>query len=186
MKLVIQYVPNLKIRKWKDEDVMMMMWIAYWCDLRIMELLPRKAEDFNLKDMEIYLGKTKNEKEAYAIIPPSFIPELSQWLQSKTGPLFPGLTYHTVYTWLKTIGQKLDIPAFTKKQSDTGEKTVTHIFRKSMSKDLLYGNHGTKTPINVISKHLRHKGRNPIASTYQYLKLDSEDVKDWFMNQNTE
>ena len=183
MKQMIDAIPLLKIRKWLDQDIQMLMWIAYWLDLRIMELIPRKAEDFDIESGELYLGKTKNDKEAYAIIPPSFRPELGLWLQGKSGELFPGLEYHNVYFWMKKLGKLLDIKALTTGQALTGEKTVTHIFRKSMSKDLLYGIHGSKTPINVISKHLRHKGRNPIASTYQYLKLDSEDVKDWFNEQ---
>ena len=183
MKTLIDAIPLLKIRKWKDNDIAMLMWICYWLDLRIMEILPRNAEDFDIDSGELYLGKTKNDKEAYAIIPPAFRPELRQWLDGKTGPLFPGLDYHNVYFWMKRLGKMLDIAALTTSQEVTGEKTITHIFRKSMSKDLLYGVHGQKTPINVISKHLRHKGRNPIASTYQYLKLDSEDVKDWFENQ---
>lgn len=184
MYQAVQAIPSLHIRKWNDYDIQMMMKCCYWIDLRIMEIIPRNAEDFDLIDGELYLGKTKNDKEAYAIIPPDFRPELIEWLKRKTGPLFPGLSYHNVYGWLKKLGEQLDIKAWTIPQSVSGEKTVTHIFRKSMSKDLLYGLHGERTPINVISKHLRHKGRNPIASTYQYLKLDTEDVKDWFNQQN--
>ena len=183
MRQVLEAIPRLKIRKWKDEDVVMLMQMCYWCDLRIMEAIPRLVEDFDLNRGVIYLGKTKNEKAAEAVIYPTFLPELRLWLKDKKGPLFPGLNYPTVYNWLKRLGKILDIKAWTESQTITGEKTVTHIFRKSMSKDLYYGTYGEKTPLTVISKHLRHKGRNPMDMTYHYLKLDTEDVKEVFDKQ---
>lgn len=179
---IIETIPDLHIRKWKDEDIAMLFRICYWLALRISEAIRLKAEDFDLLHYEVYLGKTKTEKEDYATIPRLFIPELELWLSERKGELFPGLNYHVIYFWLQRLGKMLNIAAFTTSQSETGEKTKTHIFRKSMAKDMLYGTWtpGRKAPINVISRQLRHKGKNSMYMTERYLRVDNETVKDWW------
>ena len=173
-------IPSLKIRKWKDEDVAMVVFkIPYWCGLRMGESIRLCAEDFNLSEKTIYLGKTKTHKEDYAPIPDIFLPELGQYLLGKEGQLLPKCNYYTVYHWLKQLGKMLDIPALTTHQSITGEKTVTHIFRKSIGKDMLYGIHGPKAPLNIVAKQLRH---NDLVTTSKYLKVGIEDVKDWWQS----
>lgn len=180
--LCIKTVPQLKIRKWKDEDVIMVVFeIPYWLGLRMGESIRLSVEDFDLDSKECYLGRTKTHKEDYAPIPGDFIPKLSLYLQGKTGELLPGCSYQVVYYWLKRLGRMLDIPALTTPQSVTGEKTVTHIFRKSIGKDMLYGVHGSKAPLNVVSKQLRH---NDLVTTSKYLKVGIEDVKDWWQGKN--
>ena len=181
---ILEAIPRLGIRKWLDSDIQMLMKICYWCALRFNEGARLKVEDFNLKNLEIFLGKTKTNKEDIATIPPSFVQELSNFLEGKQGPLFPGLEYQTAIKWIYRLGKMLDIKAWTTPQRITGEKTKTHIFRKSISKDLYLGTWTEqKAPLNVVSKKLRHKGRNPAGTTWQYLKLDTEDVKEW-ENQN--
>src|SRR5574342_1043042 len=171
MKEMIESVPELKIRKWKDEDVQMMMWICYWCNLRISEALKLSVNDFDIERREVNLGKTKTEGAAKATIPEPFIPELSLYLIGKANYLLPGCNRQIFGLWLKRLGKMLDIPALTTSQNETKEKTVCHIFRKSMAKDMLYGVHGKKASLNVVSKHLRHKGKNALSSTQEYLKV---------------
>lgn len=177
---VLEAIPSLHIRKWKDEDIQMLFRMAYWLELRFGEAIRLQAEDFDLIMNKVYLGKTKANKNDDTGIPPLFRMELSLYLQGKTGPLFPGLTYGTAVKWLERLGKTLNILAWTVKQSETGEKTKTHIFRKSMAKDLLYGTFGKKAPVNVISQSLRHKGKNPLATTFHYLKVSSDDVNNWW------
>lgn len=177
---VIEAIPTLHIRKWKDEDIQMLFKIAYACCLRISEALKLTAEDFDISAYQVFLGKTKNEKNTYATIAPEYLAEVSLWLQGKTGLLWPGLTYGTIIKWIQRLGKDLQIKAWTTSQSISGEKTKTHIFRKSIGKDMMWGTKdGRKAPVNVISGKLRHKGKNPLATTAQYLKLGIEGVKDW-------
>jgi len=180
----IEAIPRLHIRKWKDEDVAMVVFkIPYWLGLRMGESIRLKAEDFDLKNKECYLGRTKTHKEDYAPIPDLFVPELSLYLLGKAGELLPECSYHVVYHWLARLGVMLDIPAFKTLQSITGEKTKTHIFRKSIGKDMIYGVHGSKAPLNVVSKQLRH---NDLVTTSKYLKVGIEDVKDWWQSNKDE
>lgn len=181
-ELCIKTIPQLKIRKWKNEDVAMVVFkIPYWLGLRMGESIRLQAEDFDIPAKECYLGRTKTHKEDYAPIPNDFIPELDLYLLGKKGQLLPNCSYQVVYYWLKRLGKMLDIPALNTAQSITGEKTVTHIFRKSIGKDMLYGVHGSKAPLNVVSKQLRH---NDLVTTSKYLKVGIEDVKDWWQQKD--
>lgn len=177
---VLGAIPSLKIRKWKDEDIQMLFKCCYWLELRFGEAIRLNVEDFDLDVNEVLLGQTKTEKNDKAMIPAPFKPELSIWLMDKKGPLFPGLTYGTAIKWIQRLGKTLNIIAWTTPQSETGEKTKTHIFRKSIGKDMIYGTFGRKAPLSVITKGLRHRGRSPLATTIHYLKVDGEDVKDWW------
>lgn len=177
---VLAAIPSLKIRKWSDGDIQMLMKIAYWCALRWGEAIKRKVEDFDIERGIIYLGDTKANDNDTATIPRFFLPELAMFLDGKTGPLYPGLSYDTSRKWIITLGKQLDIKAWKTPQSESHEKTKTHIFRKSLAKDQLYGTYGKKAPLPTISKTLRHKGKNPLASTIHYLKADGEDVKDYW------
>lgn len=177
---VLDTIPELHIRKWKDADIQMMFKIDYWCGLRFGEGCRIKAEDFDVDIGEIYLGQTKANKDDVAYIPSNFKDELRYYLKDKKGPLFPGLTYGTAIKWIERLGKMLNIPAWTTPQDVTGEKTKTHIFRKSIGKDMIYGTYGAKAPITFVSKTLRHKGRSPLDTTYHYLKVGAEDVKDYW------
>ena len=106
---IINTIPELKIRKWKDWDVEMLFKILYNCALRPMEGIRLKKEDIDLENREIYLGQTKTTSEDYAVIPTSFIDELQLWLNTKKpGELLPKLTYITFYFWLKRSGVASD------------------------------------------------------------------------------
>ena len=177
---LLDAVPSLGIRKWKDEDIVMLFKICYWLALRIGEGIKVKAEDFDLELKYLHLGKTKTDKMDKRIIPTVFIPELEVYLTGKTGQLFPELKYDNVYGWLIKLGKKLNIEALTKSQSETGEKTKTHIFRKSRGKDMFFGSRtGHKADIGSISDRLGHKGKNRFAMTMEYLKLGNEGVRNY-------
>lgn len=174
---MLDTIPKLNIRKWNDDDIRMLFKIAYWCGLRMIEATRLKAEDFNILLREVYLGKTKTKREDYATIPTPFIPELEEYLKNKHGELFPDCNSQIVRVWLTKLGKILDIPAFTTPESVTGEKTKTHIFRKSIGKDMLYGTHVPQAPLNIIQKTLRHES---LDTTSKYLQAGNEDVKVWW------
>ena len=176
---ILNYIPFLKIRKWKDEDIKFLFKISYWCGLRFIEACLLKNEDIDIERREIHLGQTKTEKNAKVVIPDPFLNELIDWLVVKEqGRLFPGLGYDTAYKWLKKIGRELHIEALNTPQAVSGEKTVTHIFRKSIGKDMMFSTHTKQAaPLNVISKQLRHKD---IKSTQEYLKVGDEVVKEFW------
>src|SRR2546427_9049248 len=137
--LLLADIPRLKIRKWKDDDVRMLFKICYWLALRIGEGLRLSVDDFDLDLMYVYLGKTKTTYNDKRIIPVAFIPELKSYLHTRSGDLFHGMKYDSVYGWLIRLGKMLDIKALTTKQSESKEKTKTHIFRKSRGKDMYFG-----------------------------------------------
>ncbi len=180
---VLDEIPTLSIRKWYDEDVCMLLKLLYWCALRPIEGIRLKKEDFDLESRKIDLGKTKTKANDKAPIPSRFVSELEAYLINKEGGrLFDGLTYNTFYPWLKKLGKKLDIPSWTTHQALTGEKTVGHIFRKSIGKDMLTGVHrnkdGNKFAIPIISKQLRHA--KPSITIDSYLKSTIEAVlEEW-------
>jgi integrase len=175
---IINYIPVLGIRKWKNDDIKMLYKTMYYCALRANEAISLKKESFNLVDREIYLGKTKTKKQDTAHIPHIFVNELTLWLSVKEkGRLFEGLTYDRVYHWCRKIGLDLDISAWQSNEAEVGEKVVTHLFRKSIGKEMLNGTHGEKaSAIPVISKHLRHA--KPSMTVDHYLKASLESVKE--------
>ena len=180
---IINTIPELKIRKWKDWDVEMLFKILYNCALRPMEGIRLKKEDIDLENREIYLWQTKTTSEDYAVIPTSFIDELQLWLNTKKYVVNPGerllpkLTYITFYFWLKRLGKMCDVPAWTTSQEKSHEKTVGHGFRKSVGKDMLDGRFGNAAKdIPIVQKHLRHKTSGMTVD--YYLKVGSEPVKE--------
>lgn len=172
---IIAAIPTLKIRKWNDRDVEYLFKILYHMALRPIEGIKLSKEDFDIKNRFVYLGKTKTSNADKAIIPRIFEDELVLYLDSKEeGRLFPGLTYRTLWTWLKRLGKELDIDAWKKGNSaKQGEKTVGHIFRKSWGKDAL--NELGMDKIDIIAQHLRHK--KPSMTFDHYLHANIEKVK---------
>lgn len=179
--MILAAIPRLNLRKFAIEDVQMFMKISYWLALRFGETLKLSVDDFDFDRNEAWLGKTKTEKGATANIPPPFRGELMVYLEGKTGPLFPGWKYITVLKQIEKLGKILNIKAWTTSQEDSGEKTKTHIFRKSIGKDMFYGEYNKeRAPLTFISKTLRHGGKNPLGTTIKYLKVGNEEVKDWW------
>jgi len=173
-KMVLNAIPNLKIRKWYDFDIVMLFKIQYECALRPSEGIRLCKEDFNIKDRIIYLGKTKTTKGDKVVIPKNFVSELENYLNEKDqGRLFPDLTYHTYIYWLERLGKRLQIKAWITPQNESGEKTKGHIFRKSKGKDLL--KEIGLNELDIISKHLRHS--KPSITFDSYLKASTEAVK---------
>ena len=182
---VLEAIPRLNLRKFTVEDVRTLFRLTYYLGLRISETMKLHAEDFDFEQMQVFLGKTKTETADYAVIPSIFLADIHACLYGKSGLLFPGFTYITVYKWVERLGRMLDILAWTVPESITGEKTKSHIFRKSIGKDMLYGISGRKAPINIISRQLRHKGKNAILTTEAYLRANNDTVKDWW-SENSE
>ena len=173
---VLDEIPRLKIRKWKDDDIRFLFKILYHMALRPSEGIKLHKENFDLKNRTVYLGKTKTIDKDNAIIPLNFMDELTSYLITKDdGPLFPGLNYNIFWKWLKRLGIMLNIEAWLPdNRIRTGENTVGHIFRKSYGKDMLkefgYDN------IDVIAAHLRHN--KPSMTLDNYLKANKQKVKD--------
>lgn len=175
--IVLQTIPDLNIRKWHNMDVQMLFQILYWCGLRPSEGIKLEKEDFDFERREITLHRTKTHKMDYVTIPLLFIDDLRQYIDIKpNGRIFPDLTYMTMYYWIIRLGEKLKIPAWTINESESGEKTKGHIFRKSIGKDMVMGIHGKKVSGYVVSKHLRHGDER--TTFKHYLKVDIEQVKD--------
>lgn len=176
--LILLYVTNnLKSKKLKSIDIQMIFKIAYHAGLRINEVLKLSKSSFNFNLLQINLGKTKTKSHDLATFPNSFSLELQDYLFNdrslilKSDLLFP-ISRQTVYTWIMQIGLALQIPAWTTPQTESGEKTKTHLFRKSIAKNMLY----KKAPLNVIMNKLRHTN---LATTSDYLKLNLSDVQTW-------
>ena len=178
MQKAIDYIPDLKIRKWKDLDIEMLFKTLYYCALRPTEGITLSKESFDLEEREIALGQTKTKKQDFAPIPKIYIPELEAYLRTKKpGRLLPGLTYNAAYRWFKRLGIMCNITAWTTNQSASGEKTVGHVFRKSVGKDMLDGKYGPMAKqIPIISKQLRHA--NVATTMNHYLKAEIEAVKE--------
>lgn len=170
-------IPSLTLKKWSHTQVQFLLKCCYWCGLRPSEGCRLKAEDFDFDRHELFLGKTKTEKGATQNIPPQFELEAKEYVKDQKGRLFPGLTRLPMYRWLKKLGVDLNLDCFTEHIDETGEDTVCHIFRKTMGKDMLYGTHGRKAPLNIIMKSLRH---TTLDTTVNYLKIRQEEVKDWW------
>ena len=183
MNLILDSIPSLKIRKWEDYDIQMLFKILYWCALRPTEGILLQKSDFNFNNRTINLGQTKTKKNDAALIPQRFCQELEDYINTKeNGRLFVGLTYHNLWEWLKKLGKSLNIEAWITPQNETGEKTVGHIFRKSIGKAMVYGeikdDKGGKFTIPTISKHLRHK--KPSMTEDHYLKASMSQVAELF------
>ena len=177
---MINFIPELRIRKWKDLDVEYAFKIAYYSALRLgAEVADRTKEDFDLERQEIFLGKTKTSLNDYAPIAPPFIPELKLYLSGKAPlePILKDCDAQNMYKWLMKMGEELKIEALITPQSITGEKTKLHIFRKSMLKDMFYGTFGMTANIGQAQSQARHK--NPMT-TGRYLRLDGEGAKEYW------
>ena len=171
---IMDYIQHkLKHQKLDYTEIQMLFKIAYHCGLRVNEVLKLKKNDFDFNLLEVNLGHTKTEERGRASIPQSFVPELQEFLANHTNNyLIFGVSRQTAYVWLMQIGKALSISALITPQSETREKTKTHIFRKSIGKDMLY----KKAPLNIIQRKLRH---NNINTTSEYLKIKLNDVKNW-------
>jgi len=176
-KTILNSIPDLHIRKWKDSQVQMLFKISYFCALRISETIKLRKEDFDIEKLSVWLGKTKTKKGDSATIPEFFVYELKVYLNmQEEQQLFAGMNRFVVWKWTERLGEMLDITAWTTPQSETFEKTKTHIFRKSYLKDMLYGMFGQKVPLNVIMQKARHTN---MQTTSGYLRVNNDVVKDY-------
>ena len=175
---ILNYVKNkLTTRKLDSTDIQMIFKISYHGGLRINECLKLCKNNFDFSRNLITLGHTKTHENDFATFPNSFSNELKQYLEveravlSKTDLLFP-VSRQTIYIWLMDIGKALNIAAWTTTQKESHEKTKTHIFRKSIGKDMHYKG----APDNVVMTKLRHTN---LETTTKYLRLNNKDVQRW-------
>jgi len=174
---ILNSISDLHIRKWKDSQVQMLFKISYFCALRISETIKLRKEDFDIETSLVWLGKTKTEKGASATIPEFFRYELKVYLDlQEESELFSGMNRFIVWKWTKRLGEILDITAWTTPQSESFEKTKTHIFRKSYLKDMYHGLFGESVPLNVIMKKARH---TDMKTTSDYLRVNNDVVIAW-------
>jgi len=153
LQSMIDYIPELMLRKYRVIDVEYLYRISYWCGLRITECCKLKTADFDLASKIVFLGKTKTKKHDKAQIPDPFLPALKKYLaRHKPGFLIPGCNRFIVHQWLTKTGEALQIKALTTPQEVTGEKTKCHIFRKSIGKDMLAGTWGVKADLPLVQK----------------------------------
>lgn len=171
-KQILDYCDKLKLHKLTSKDVKMIFKIAYYSGLRVNEVLKLYKKDFDLNLLEINLGNTKTEQRGLASFPSSFSTELKEYLDTRNNDLLFPISRQQAYNYLMIIGKALNITALITPQTETHEKTKTHIFRKSVGKDMLY----KKAPLNIIQRKLRH---NNINTTSDYLKIKLNDVKNW-------
>jgi len=164
-----------KVRGFKPYDIVMLFKLCYECALRINEALKLEPKNFDFDNLEVELGKTKTHENDATTIPPKFVESLELYMNKKSGIIW-SLSRQAVTGWLKNWGEVLAIPSLTTAQAETHEKTVTHIFRKSKAKDMLYAG----APLNIVMKKLRH---TDLQTTTDYLKLKLEDVKVWEASQ---
>ncbi len=179
---VIDSIPLLKIRKWKDEDVQFLFKIMYWSGLRPMEAIKLCKEDFHLRTRTIDLHATKTKKIDYGMFPQHFGPELAEWLNRKEdGRLFADLKYITFYFWIRRLGKMHGIKAWNTPKSESHEMTKGHLMRKSIGKNLLAGVHvapdGSEYTIFDVSPLLRHKDITVTANHYLKTSLDAVKKK---------
>lgn len=179
---LIAAVDRIDFRDHDAGAVKMLFKLTYWCALRIREALSLKWSDIDWDAGTITLRKTKTEKNVPVLIPPPFMEELDAWYQKRNPStddllIWPGIKYINVYFWLKRIGMLTGLEALQAGQKDTGEKTMAHIFRKSMAKELVAGGFGRKADISVVARKLRHDN---LATTSKYLKVGIEAEKEFW------
>jgi len=177
MERIIESIHLLRIKRWKTEDIQFLFSLMYWSGLRVAEAIKLQKEDFHLKTRRLVLHNTKTKLIDKAIIPMTFVAEVTEFLKDKpSGDLFPDLYYKAVYRWMKRLGLLLAIPAWTTPRSKTKEMTVCHAMRKSIGKNLLAGVHiaPDNRPYSIleISKLLRHK--KPSMTEEHYLKVSDD------------
>jgi len=177
----MEYIKELELRNWEPKQVQMLFKVAYWCGLRMIEARNLKIDKIDLMRRRVYLGDTKTKKNDYRPIPVPFIPELSAYIRNKSGTFINPVPHRkTIEMWCKKIGTACGIEAWTIDQSETHEKTKGHIFRKSIGKDMLYGTHGKKAQITMISQQLGHSNT---ITTLKYLRESDQAVQDYWSNE---
>jgi len=178
IQIITSKIDDLHLRKYDPDDIRMLFWIMYYCALRPSEAIRLKKDDFDLDRRVFFLGRTKTRKIDEVLIPSEFVGRLDAWITTRpAGKLWPGLTYITMYKWLERLGKLCQILAWTMPQSESGEKTKGHIFRKSFGKEMMSGRFGSgaQDP-NQIAKHLRHS--KPSVTIDKYLKASLESLRE--------
>lgn len=175
---IIAELPRFVPRTFSAEDCTLLFKTCYWCGLRITEALALSWGDIDADERKITLMKTKTGKNVTVRFP-HFLDDFffCAYVEDPKQKLFEKIKYHTLLNMMKKIGNELDIQAWKQGQDQTGEKTFSHIWRKSSAKDILQGTHGRKGDIVLVQEFLRH---NSIVSTQHYLKTKGAALEEFF------
>lgn len=173
--------------KWDRRDIEFIMRTAYWCLLRMNEALPLRIRDFDTDGWTVRLLRTKTERNVDVVIPPPWRAGVSAFLtawddrhpDADRDVILPGCRVYHAYRWLRRAGKALDLDALQSDQSESGEKVICHIFRKTSAKDMIMGTHngGKGAPLPLVQKALRHKSLNVTA---RYVKMYDSAVSEWW------
>ena len=164
----------------QGEDLVLLIRVAYYCALRMSEALGVRVMDIDCEKKVLRLGKAKTDTGAQVYMPPELLPHMVEWTKryaSTPERYIMGNTtvpMTTMSVWLKALGEKCNIAALTTSSKKSGEKTLTHAFRKSWAKEL-YWERGVR--IELVRDILRH---DKTSVTQLYLKLPSRAVKDMY------
>ena len=184
---ILSHLGGVNMRSYTKDDIKFLFELCYWCGLRVSEALSLEWKNVNIDDSKITLEKTKTDKNVEIFMPPKIVllcEEFYGYCARTHGyeevKLFPTVKYHALRNLIHKIGKDLSISAWTKdNQKRTGEKTLSHIFRKSIAKDMIRGEFGKKADIVTVSRKLRHRS---LSVTQSYLKVDS-DIESEFWDQ---
>ena len=168
-------------------DLIMLFDMMYWCGLRVSEALGVCERDMDLNEGVLWLGRTKTERGATQLIPPECVGIMREWISTRRerhiaddAPVI-GASVRSIQRWVRWLGELTGIPVLLATQYETGEKVLTHCFRKTIGKDMLRGTHRPKVDIGVAGKHLRHS--NP-KTTATYIKADKEANREHWYGQS--
>ena len=174
--------------KYPARDVRLLIDMMYWGGLRVSEALAITARQMDTGAGTLRLYHTKTAESESVPMFPALRRAVVAW---RTGMapdrtiLRPVPRRTTVVAWHKTVGARLGLEFATEPQgkrhrmedgkmvklrrsTGTGQKTVTHIWRKSIGKDMLSGFDGECRPADIeeVRSMLRH---SDIRTTIVYL-----------------
>lgn len=171
------------LRAYTVQDIMFLFHCCYFLGFRISEALALQWKDIDLDEKKLLLRKTKTKKFVELYIPPQLLEKFLPFYQYHTieypeeANVFPTIRYRTLVFLLKKLGNDLKLNCWTESQKDTGEKTISHIFRKSIGKDMLLGRFGKKAELPLVQQKLRHES---LTTTSKYLKSNIQNEEEFW------
>ena len=181
---IIKRLPDLGVRVCDVYTIEMLFRYCFWCALRVNEALRFDTDHWNNEESTVFLPKTKSKSKVYVTIREPLKSVWDEWclscIANGNKKPFGMIKYVTLTKWLYRLGEMCDVKAWQVRTSESGEKTLTHIFRKSMSKGMKKGDvhkDGKKADIYTIKETLRHKD---VGVTSRYLRISAEEVEEYW------
>ena len=141
--------------------------LLYGAGLRVNEAVRLRISDIDSKNMQIFIGKSKNRHDRYAILPEFCLNILREyWKSSSPRPvdwLFPGrnLGEHLNVKTIKNV--MLEIKNILKIQKKVSAHTLRHSFATHLLED--------NCPLPFIQQMMGHRS---IKTTSKYIHLTSK------------